>query len=178
MITKSKKIKDVIFFRNTSFKDSRGYFKELLKEKHFKKKFPFLVMSFSKKNVIRGLHLQTKNSQGKFVSVIKGKIFDVVVDLRKNSKTFGMHISTIISEKNSKSIFIPPGFAHGFCTLSNENYVVYSCTKYREKKYEIGIKYDDKDLKIIWPIKKPIISKKDKNNLSFKEFKKRIKIDR
>ena len=178
MITKSKKIKDVIFFRNTSFKDSRGYFKELLKEKDFKKKFPFLVMSFSKKNVIRGLHLQTKNSQGKFVSVIKGRIFDVVVDLRKNSKTFGMHISTIISEKNSKSIFIPPGFAHGFCTLSNENYVVYSCTKYREKKYEIGIKYDDKDLKIIWPIKKPIISKKDKNNLSFKEFKKRIKIDR
>ena len=178
MISKSKKIKDVIFFRNTSFKDSRGYFKELLKEKNFKKKFPFLVMSFSKKNVIRGLHLQTKNSQGKFVSVIKGRIFDVVVDLRKNSKTFGMHISTIISEKNSKSIFIPPGFAHGFCTLSDENYVVYSCTKYREKKYEIGIKYDDKDLKIIWPIKKPIISKKDKNNLSFKEFKKRIKIDR
>ncbi len=178
MISKSKKIKDVIFFRNTSFKDSRGYFKELLKEKNFKKKFPFLVMSFSKKNVIRGLHLQTKNSQGKFVSVIKGRIFDVVVDLRKNSKTFGMHISTIISEKNSKSIFIPPGFAHGFCTLSDENYVVYSCTKYREKKYEVGIKYNDKDLKIIWPIKKPIISKKDKNNLSFKEFKKRIKIDR
>mgnify|MGYP001323758879 CR=1 FL=1 len=178
MITKSKKIKDVIFFRNTSFKDNRGYFKELLKEKDFKKKFPFLVMSFSKKNVIRGLHLQTKNSQGKFVSVIKGEIFDVVVDLRKNSKTFGMHISTIISEKNSKSIFIPPGFAHGFCTLSDENYVVYSCTKYREKKYEVGIKYNDKDLKIIWPIKKPIISKKDKNNLSFKEFKKRIKIDR
>ena len=88
MIIKSKKIKDVVFCKNTSFKDNRGYFKELLKEKDFKKKFPFLVMSFSKKNVIRGLHLQTKNSQGKFISVIKGKIFDVVVDLRKNSKTF------------------------------------------------------------------------------------------
>ena len=73
MIIKSKKIKDVVFFKNTSFKDNRGYFKELLKEKDFKKKFPFLVMSFSKKNVIRGLHLQTKNSQGKFISVIKGK---------------------------------------------------------------------------------------------------------
>ena len=174
MIIKSKKIKDVIFFKNTSFKDNRGYFKELLKEKDFKKKFPFLVMSFSKKNVIRGLHLQTKNSQGKFVSVIKGKIFDVVVDLRKNSKHLAC-ISTIISEKNSKSIFIPPGFAHGFCALSNENYIVYSCTKYREKKYEIGIKYNDKDLNIRWPIKKPIISKKDKNNLSFKLFKKNIK---
>ena len=178
MIIKSKKIKDVVFLKNISFKDNRGYFKELLKEKDFKKKFPFLVMSFSKKNVIRGLHLQTKNSQGKFVSVIKGEILDVVVDLRKNSKTFGMHISTIISEKNSKSIFIPPGFAHGFCTLSNENYVVYSCTKYREKKYEIGIKYNDKDLNIRWPIKSAIISKKDKNNLSFKEFKKKIKINR
>ena len=133
MIKKSK-FKDLIIISNSSFKDKRGYFKELLKEKKLKRRFPFLVMSFSKKNVIRGLHLQKKNSQGKFISVIKGKIFDVVVDLRKNSKTYGKYLSTILSEKNSKSIFIPPGFAHGFCTLSNENYVVYSCTKYREKK--------------------------------------------
>ena len=177
MIKKSK-FKDLLIISNTTFKDKRGYFKELLKEKKLKKRFPFLVMSFSKKNVIRGLHLQKRNSQGKFISVIKGKIFDVVVDLRKNSKTYGKYLTTILSEKNSKSIFIPPGFAHGFCTLSNENYVVYSCTKYREKKYEIGIKYNDKDLNIKWPIMNPIISKKDKNNLSFKEFKKKIKINR
>ena len=176
MTIKSKKIRDLIFVNNKSFKDKRGYFKELMKEKDLKKKFPFLVMSFSKKNVIRGLHLQTKNSQGKFISVIKGKIFDVAVDLRKNSKTFGVYISNIISEKNSKSIFIPPGFAHGFCALSNENYVVYTCTKYRDKKYEVGIKYNDKDLNITWPVKKPIISKKDMHNLSLKEFKKKIKI--
>ena len=176
MIIRSKKIKDLIFVNNKSFKDKRGYFKELLKEKNLKKKFPFLVVSFSKKNVIRGLHLQTKNPQGKFITVIKGKIFDVAVDLRKNSKTFGKYISTILSEKNSKSIFIPPGFAHGFCTLSNENYVVYGSTRYREKKYEVGIKYNDKDLDIRWPVKKPIISKKDLQNLSFKEFKKKIKI--
>lgn len=172
MIIKSKKIKDLIFVNNKAFKDKRGYFKELLKEKKLKKRFPFLVMSFSKKNVIRGLHLQKKNSQGKFVSVIKGKIFDVVVDLRKNSKTYGKYFSTILSEKNSKSIFIPPGFAHGFCALSKENYVVYSCTKYRDEKSEIGIKFNDQDLKINWPIKKPIISNKDKNNISLKEFKK------
>ena len=172
MIIKSKKIRDLIFVNNKSFKDKRGYFKELIKEKDLKKKFPFLVMSFSKKNVIRGLHLQKKNSQGKFISVIKGKIFDVVVDLRKNSKTYGKYLSTILSEKNSKSIFIPPGFAHGFCALSKENYVVYSCTKYRDEKSEIGIKFNDKDLKINWPTKKPIISDKDKNNLSLKEFKK------
>ena len=171
MIRKSK-FKDLLIISNTSFKDKRGYFKELLKEKKLKKRFPFLVMSFSKKNVIRGLHLQKKNSQGKFISVIKGKIFDVVVDLRKNSKTYGKHLYTILSEQNSKSIFVPPGFAHGFCALSKENYIVYSCTKYRDEKSEIGIKFNDKDLKIKWPIKKPIISAKDKNNLSLKEFKK------
>ena len=171
MIKKSK-FKDLVIISNTSFKDKRGYFKELLKEKKLKKRFPFLVMSFSKKNVIRGLHLQKKNSQGKFISVIKGKIFDVVVDLRKNSKTYGKYLSTILSEKNSKSIFIPPGFAHGFCALAKENYVVYSCTKYRDEKSEIGIKFNDKDLRINWPTKKPIISDKDKNNLSLKEFKK------
>ena len=132
-------------------------------------------MSFSKKNVIRGLHLQTRNSQGKFVSVIKGKIFDVVVDLRKKSKTFGKSMSVILSENNSKSIFIPPGFAHGFCALSKENYIVYSCTKYRDRRSEVGIRYNDKDLKINWPIKNPIISEKDRNNFSFKEFKDKIK---
>ena len=172
---KKTKFKDLILVKNKSFKDNRGYFKELLLEKNLKKKFPFLVMSFSKKNVIRGLHLQTRNSQGKFISVIKGKIFDVVIDLRKKSKTYGKSMSVVLSEKNSKSIFIPPGFAHGFCALSKENYIVYSCTKYRSKRYEIGIKYNDKDLKINWPIKNPIISNKDRKNLSFKEFKDKIK---
>ena len=172
---KKTKFKDLILVNNKSFKDSRGYFKELLLEKNLKKKFPFLVMSFSKKNVIRGLHLQTRNSQGKFVSVIKGKIFDVVVDLRKKSKTFGKSMSVILSENNSKSIFIPPGFAHGFCALSKENYIVYSCTKYRDRRSEVGIRYNDKDLKINWPIKNPIISEKDRNNFSFKEFKDKIK---
>tara|TARA_B100000900_G_scaffold380872_1_gene366891 strand:+ start:543 stop:1067 length:525 start_codon:yes stop_codon:yes gene_type:complete len=171
---KKTKFKDLILINNVSFKDNRGYFKELLKEKEINRKFPFLVMSFSKKNVIRGLHLQTKNSQGKFISVIKGKIFDVVVDLRKKSKTYGKSFSVILSEKNSKSIFIPPGFAHGFCTLSKENYIVYSCTKYRDAKHETGIRFDDKNFKIKWPIKKPIISKKDRNNLSYDQFKKKF----
>ena len=169
------KFKNLFLIKNKNFKDQRGYFKEIIRENKLKKKFPFLVMSYSKKNVIRGLHLQTRNSQGKFVSVIKGKIFDVVIDLRKKSKTFGKSMSVILSENNSKSIFIPPGFAHGFCTLSKENYIIYSCTRYRDKRYEIGIKYNDKDLKINWPIKNPIISNKDRNNFSFKEFKNKIK---
>ena len=166
------KFKDLFIIQNKIYVDKRGYFKELIRENKIKKKLPFLVMSFSKKNVIRGLHLQRKNSQGKFISVLKGKIFDVAVDLRKNSKTFGKYYGCILSEKNSKSIFIPPGFAHGFQALGKENYIVYSCTKYRNSKSEISIKFNDKDLNIKWPSKKMILSPKDKGALSFKEFKK------
>ena len=172
---KRTKFKGLLEIKNKSFKDKRGYFKELLREKNINKKFIFTVMSFSKKNVIRGLHLQKKNSQGKFISVLKGKIFDIAVDLRKNSKTFGKYYKSILSEKNAKSLYIPPGFAHGFCAMENENYIIYSCTSYRDKKSEIGIKYNDKDLNIQWPVKKPIISKKDKNNLSYKDFLKKNK---
>jgi dTDP-4-dehydrorhamnose 3,5-epimerase len=127
-------------------------------------------MSFSKKNIIRGLHIQTKKPQGKFITVLKGKIFDVAVDLRKKSKTYGKYFSKILSAKNSLSIYIPPGFAHGFCALDKENFVVYSCTQYRNAKSETGIKYDDKDLNIKWPIKKPILSLKDKKNYSLMEY--------
>ena len=171
MIVKTK-FKDLFILKNKLFKDKRGYFKELLKEKEVKKKFPFLVMSFSKKNVIRGLHIQTKKKQGKYISVIKGRIYDVVVDLRKNSKTFGKYYTCVLSENNSKSIYIPPGFAHGFCTLDKQNYIVYSCTQYRDAVSEKAIKYNDTKLNIKWPIKKPIISKKDKKNLKFSEYKK------
>ena len=136
-----------------------------------KRKFPFMVMSYSKKNVIRGLHIQRKKPQGKFISVIKGKILDVAVDLRKYSNTYGKYFSIILSEKNSKSVYVPPGFAHGFCGLEKENYIIYNCTNYRHKKSEIGIQYNDKSLKIKWPIKKPIISKKDKKSLSFSQYK-------
>ena len=169
MILKTK-FNNLILVKNKKFTDSRGYFQELMMEKNIKTKFPFQVMSFSKKNIIRGLHIQTKKPQGKFITVIKGKIFDVAVDLRKKSKTYGKYFSKILSGKNSLSIYIPPGFAHGFCALDKENLVVYSCTQYRNAKSETGIKYDDKDLNIKWPIKKPILSLKDKKNYSLKEF--------
>jgi len=90
--------------------------------------------------------------------------------LRKNSKTFGKSFSLILSEKNSKSIYLPAGFAHGFCTLEKENYIIYNCTKYRNSKSEKGILYNDKQLNIKWPVKNPILSKKDKSNISIKEF--------
>ena len=104
------------------------------------------------------------------MSVIKGKIFDVTLDLRKKSKTYGKYYSTILSDKNSTSLFIPSGFAHGFCSLENENLILYGCTNYRSKKNEIGVLWNDNLLNIKWPVKKPIISKKDKNNITFKRF--------
>jgi len=172
MILKTK-FKDLLVFKNKSFKDKRGYFKELIKENQINKKLPFTVMSYSRKNVIRGLHIQTKKSQGKFISILKGKVYDVALDLRKNSKTFGKLFTCILSEKNSKSIYIPPGFAHGFCGLDKENYIIYSCTQYRNAKSEKAIKYNDKKLNIKWPTKKPIVSKKDQAAITFFEFKKK-----
>tara|TARA_Y100000590_G_scaffold465495_1_gene637966 strand:+ start:1804 stop:2331 length:528 start_codon:yes stop_codon:yes gene_type:complete len=158
--------------KGKTFYDKRGFLREILKNKLLNsKKFIFWIASKSKKNTIRGLHLQKKFQQGKYVSVIEGKIFDVALDLRKKSKTFGKYFSIILSEKNSKSIFIPAGFAHGFCGLDKSNRVLYGCTNYRSKKDEVGIIWNDKSLKIKWPTKKPIISRKDRNNITFKKFK-------
>ena len=165
------RFKDFLIFKSKNFYDIRGYFREVLIEKLIKKKFKFIVVSKSKKNVLRGLHMQKKFQQGKYISVVKGKILDVVVDCRKKSKTFGKHFKIIISEKNSKSIYVPPGFIHGFLGLEKENIVVYSCTEYRNKESELGVKWNDKDLKINWSIKKPILSIKDKKNLKFKDIK-------
>ena len=117
------------------------------------------------------MHLQKKIQQDIIVSVIKGKIFDVVVDLRKNSKTYGKCYTNTLSDKNSTSLFIPAGFAHGFCALENENLILYGLTNYRSKKNEIGILWNDNVLKIKWPIRKPIISKKDKSNITFEKYK-------
>ena len=164
-------IKGIKVFKSIIFYDNRGSFKEVYKKKLLpNKKLIFDCVSSSKKNVLRGLHLQTKNSQAKFLTVIKGMIFDVLVDLRKNSKTFGKHFSICLSNKSYCSIYIPEGFAHGFCCLDKENIVYYGCSNYRKKDYEIGILWNDKDLNIKWPIKKPILSGKDSKNISFKEY--------
>ena len=112
-VTKTK-FKDLLIYSKETYKDKRGYFRELFVNKDFKKRFPFDVMSFSKKDVIRGLHLQLKKPQGKLITVLNGKIFDVALDCRKTSKTFGKYFSIILSEKDNISLFIPEGFAHGF----------------------------------------------------------------
>ena len=174
MQIKKTKFKGLRIITNKIYRDSRGYFKEDFKQIFFKgSKFIFSCTSRSKKNVLRGLHMQTKKRQGKFVSVLKGAILDVAVDLRKNSKTFGKHFKVLLTDKNGKSIFIPPGFAHGFLAREKENIVHYYNTNYRSSGHEIGIIWNDPSLKIKWPIKKPILSKKDKNNLTIKQFRKK-----
>ena len=167
------KFQGLKIIKGINYYDNRGYFRETFKNSFFQnKKFIFWCMSKSKKNVIRGLHLQKEFRQDKFVSVVKGKIFDVVVDLRKKARTYGKKYSIILSEKNSTSLFIPAGFAHGFCTMAKENLVFYGCTNYRSKDDEIGILWNDSELKIKWPIKNPIISKKDRKLRTFYDFKK------
>tara|TARA_Y100000591_G_scaffold332128_1_gene368337 strand:+ start:112 stop:633 length:522 start_codon:yes stop_codon:yes gene_type:complete len=169
-----KKIKtifrDVKIYQGKKFYDKRGFLEEVFLENIIKKKLVFSIVSKSHKNVLRGLHLQTTKKQDKFVTVLKGKIMDVIVDLRKNSRTFGKHYKIILSEKNCKFLFIPKGFAHGFLGLKKENIVLYSCSNYRNVKGEQTVKWDDENLKINWGIKKPILSKKDRNAQTLNKF--------
>ena len=164
------KFKDLLIIKRPTHNDNRGFLKELFEQNKIKKKFIFDYFSLSKKNVIRGLHLQLKKPQAKLISVMTGKIFDVVLDCRKGSPTFGRHFTINISAKDNTSLYIPEGFAHGFCSLENDTVLYYKNSNYRNKRYESGILWNDKDLKIKWPIKKPIISSKDKKNLSFSKF--------
>ncbi len=168
------KFKDLYIYKKETLKDKRGYFRELFLQKHFREKFPFDMMSSSKKNVLRGLHIQIKRPQAKLITVMRGKIFDVCVDCRKRSKTFGKIFTIELSENINNSILIPKGFAHGFYTLTNHAILHYKCSNYRNAKSETGILWNDNILKIKWPNKNPILSDKDKNNLSFNEFKKLI----
>ena len=163
--------KDLLIYKKNTFKDNRGYFRELFLNKNINRNFPFDVMSYSRKNVLRGLHLQLKKPQGKLVTVLRGKIFDVALDCRKNSKTFGKYFSIILSERENISLYIPEGFAHGFCSLSDNTIMHYKCTNYRHQRSETGIIWNDYEINIKWPVKNPILSTKDKSNISFKNFK-------
>jgi len=173
MIILKTKFKDLKVVKSKKFKDPRGEFREIFKKKVTKEKknFIFTCYSRSKKNVLRGLHLQIPHAQGKYVTVIKGKILDVVVDLRKKSKTYKKHFKVVLSSSNCKSIYVPEGFAHGFLTLEKDNMIVYHLTNYRSEQDEIGIKWNDEVLNINWGEKKPTLSIKDATkNISFSVF--------
>tara|TARA_Y100000590_G_scaffold467641_1_gene647228 strand:+ start:2644 stop:3180 length:537 start_codon:yes stop_codon:yes gene_type:complete len=151
--------------------DGRGFLRETFRKKIIKwDNLIFDYSTTSKKNILRGFHFQSKFKQAKFVSVLKGKILDCVIDLRKNSKTFGKNFSIELSEKNCKSLYIPEGFAHAYYSYSNLNIIYYKLSNYYHPKYEDGIIWNDNSIKNIWPTNKPIISKKDKKLKTLSEF--------
>lgn len=152
------------------FGDNRGYFMETYNYNDFAAagldmKFVQDNQSKSKKGVLRGLHLQKKNPQGKLVRVIKGEVYDVAVDLRKNSPTYGKYVGVILNEENKKQFYIPEGFAHGFVVLSEEAEFTYKCTDFYDPSDEGGILWNDPDINIPWPIDgldEVLLSEKDK----------------
>ena len=157
------KIKGLKLIRSNIYKDKRGFLRETFRKNVVNNMdFPFDIMSYSKKNVLRGLHYQSKNSQAKIITVTYGKILDVAVDLRKNSKTFGKYFSLIISHNDNFSFYIPKNFAHGFLCLSEKCTINYKCSDYRNSKFEKTLNWKDPDINIKWPIKNPILSQKDK----------------
>lgn len=170
-------IEDMFVVEPTVFEDNRGYFMETFQENDFREAGHDLTFvqdnqSKSTKGVLRGLHLQLKYPQGKLVRVIKGEVFDVGVDLRGDSPTYGKWYGEILSEENKKQIYIPPKFAHGFLVLSDEAEFLYKCTEFYHGEDEGGIKWDDEDIAIDWPldgIDEIILSDKDKELKSFKE---------
>ena len=171
MHIKKTPIKDLVLLKTKIHRDGRGFLKETSKKNVIKKDFIFDLMSSSNKNVLRGLHIQTTKPQAKLITVSYGKIFDVAVDLRKKSKTFGKYFSIIMSNKSDFSLYIPEGFAHGFICLSKTCIINYKCNKYRDAKSETTLRWDDSHLKIKWPVKKPILSIKDKYGKNLDYFK-------
>lgn len=160
-----------------SYSDTRGDFQELYNShKYFRiSKIPFVQvnLSRSKKNVLRGLHFQSNFPQAKLISVTKGKIFDVAVDLRISSRTFGMWHGAVLSDFNKKQLYVPEKFAHGFLVLSNHAEVVYKCSNYYNKNDETTLFWKDKNLNINWPIKsfrKIITSQKDSNGIDLEKL--------
>ena len=175
MIIKKTKFKDLLIIKQKNNKDNRGILRETFNNKILKEKFIFEYCTTSKKNVFRGFHFQKKNKQAKYVNVVKGKILDLVIDLRRKSKTFGKVFSIILSKNNALGLYIPAGFAHAYFSYENENIIYYKLDNYYNPKFEFGIDFNDPTLNIKLPRVKIKISKKDRNLLSLDEFKKKIK---
>ena len=169
------KFKDLLIIKQKNNIDLRGSLRETFNKKKFKKNnFIFEYCTISKKDSLRGFHYQYKFQQAKYVNVIKGKILDCVIDLRKKSKTFGKVFKIILSEKNCLSLYIPEGFAHAYYSFEKENIIYYKLTNYYKPQFERGINAKDIHFNIKWPGKKNLMSKKDKKLISFKEFLKSV----
>ena len=170
----SLSIPDVVLFEPKIFGDDRGFFFESFNQKNFEDALGFSPVfvqdnhSKSQKHVLRGMHYQLQpKAQGKLVRVIQGEVFDVAIDIRHNSPTFGQWVGEILSAENKRQLWIPKGFAHGFLTLSESAEFLYKTTDYYAPNYERCIKWNDPEVAIGWPTKEPVLSEKDQRGSRF-----------
>lgn len=167
-------IPDVLMIEPRVFEDERGYFFESYRENSYSSSaigagFKQDNVSFSKRDVLRGLHIQQPRAQGKLIQVLFGEIFDVAVDVRWGSPWFGNHVSVELTQGNKLQFYIPPGFAHGFCVTSDSAIIQYKCTEYYAPTDELTLLWDDPDMGILWPITAPLLSKKDLGGLRLRD---------
>jgi len=160
-------LEGILIIEPRVFKDNRGFFLETYNQNKYQKSginrlFVQDNLSYSVRGTLRGLHFQIKHPQAKLVQVITGEIFDVAVDIRRGSPTFGKWTGVVLSDQNKRQMFIPEGFAHGFCVLSDTAHFSYKCSDFYAPDDEGGIIWSDPDIGIEWPVKNPIISEKDK----------------
>jgi dTDP-4-dehydrorhamnose 3,5-epimerase len=175
----STKIADVKIIEPTVFGDERGFFMETWSQKEFEEKVTGKPTEFvqdnhskSNKGILRGLHYQAENTQGKLVRVVSGEVFDVAVDIRKDSRTFGQWVGVYLSAKNKRQLWVPEGFAHGFYVTSDTAEFVYKCTQYYHPQSEVSIAWNDLDIGIQWPLDgEPILSQKDQVAIALKSCK-------
>ncbi|MCL4145225.1 UNVERIFIED_CONTAM: hypothetical protein GTU68_050825 [Idotea baltica] len=171
------RVPDVKIIEPSVFGDERGFFMETWNQKQFEELVTGKPTQFvqdnhskSKKGILRGLHYQTENTQGKLVRVVSGEVFDVAVDIRKNSPTFGQWVGEYLSADNKRQLWVPEGFAHGFYVTSDEAEFIYKCTDFYNPTAELSIKWDDESIAIEWPLQdNPMLSLKDSNALSLVE---------
>ncbi|MFT6985475.1 MAG: dTDP-4-dehydrorhamnose 3,5-epimerase [Psychromonas sp.] len=175
------KLKGCVIIEPTIFGDDRGFFMETFQEERYAQlagitqKFVQDNRSRSEQNVLRGLHFQKYKPQGKLVSVTQGEVFDVAVDLRPDSETFGCWESILLSSENKLQFWVPPGFAHGFCVISESADFQYKCTDYYDPSDESGLLWNDPDLSIDWPNSDPLLSDKDIKQPRLFEIEDKIK---
>ncbi len=176
MEIKEERIKGLFTFLPKVFGDERGYFLETFSQFKYEKILNVTTLvqdnlSLSSKGVLRGLHFQSPpHDQGKLIQVIKGSVIDVALDIRKDSPTYGQHISILLDDIEKKQFWIPPGFAHGFCALEDNTIFSYKCSNYYAPAFENTILWNDKTLNIDWTIENPTISEKDKKGIEFLNF--------
>lgn len=175
MIVETTPLSGVLLFKPDVFGDSRGYFLESWNRRRYAEQgldrdFVQDNLSFSRRGILRGLHFQNPGPQGKLVQVLVGEVYDVAVDIRLGSPTFGRWFGVILSEANHHQLYVPEGFAHGFCVTSETAMFSYKCTDFYNPAAEFSLRWDDPDLAIPWPIENPSLSAKDRDGRLLKEF--------